>query len=56
MKIMIANSRVKDKCKTMPEVIRNFDFFLYFDTAYMRKYPLQVTSAQGIAQNTLYIT
>ena len=53
---MIANSRIKDKCKTMPEVIRNFDFFLYFDTAYMRKYPLQVTSAQGIAQNTLYIT
>ena len=51
---MIANSRIKDKCKTMPEVIRNFDFFLYF--AYMRKYPLQVTSAQGIAQNTLYIT
>ena len=56
MKIMIANSRVKDKCKTMLGVIRNFDFLLYFVTAYMRKYRLHVTSAQGIAQNTLYIT
>ena len=56
MKTMIANSRIKDKCKTMPGVIRNFDFFLYFDTAYMIKYPLHVTSTQGIAQNALYIT
>ena len=56
MKTMITNSRIKDKCKTMPGVIRNFDFFLYFDTAYMIKYPLHVTSTQGIAQNALYIT
>ena len=58
MKIMIVNSKIKRKSKTILGVIRNLvlDFILYFVTAYMRKYPIYVTSAQGTTQNTLYIT
>ena len=58
MKIVTTNSKIKRKCKTMLAVIRNLilDFILYFFTAYMRKYPAHVTSVQGRAQNTLYIT
>ena len=32
------------------------DVILDFVTAYIRKYPINVTSAQGTTQNTLYIT
>ena len=59
MKIRTVNSKIKHKCKTMLGVIRNLilDFILYSVTAYMRKYPMcRVTSVQGKAQNTLYIT
>ena len=44
--------------QTMLGVIRNLilDFFLFFVTACMRKYPTHVTSVQGTVQNTLYIT
>ena len=31
-------------------------FYSLLFTAYMRKYPAHVTSVQGRAQNTLYIT
>ena len=57
MKIMIANSKIKHKSKTILGVIRNlvFDFILYFVTAFMRKYPTHVTSAQGTTQNKQYI-
>ena len=55
---MIKNSKVKRKCKIVLGVIGNLVlyFALYFVTAYMRKYPINVTSAQGTAQNTLCIT
>ena len=55
---MIVNSKIKYKSNTMLGVIRNLvlDFILYFVTAYMRKCPIHVTSAQGTTQNTLYIT
>ena len=56
MKIMIVNSKIKHKCKAMLGVIRNlvFDLILYFViTAYIRKYPIHVTSAQGTTQNAL---
>ena len=58
MKIMIVNSKIKHKSKTILGVIRNLvlDFILYFVTAYMRKYPIHVTSRQSTTQNTLYIT
>ena len=48
MKIMIVNSKIKHKCKAMLGVIRNLvlDLILYFViTAYIRKYPIHVTSA-----------
>ena len=55
MKIITVHSKITHKCKTMLGVIRNLvlDLILYFVTAYMRKYPIHVTSAQGTAQNTL---
>ena len=55
---MIVNSKIKNKFNTMLGVIRNLvlDFICYFVTAYMRKCPTHVTSAQGTIQNTLYIT
>ena len=55
---MTVNSKIKHKSKTMLGVIKNLvlDFVLYFVTAYMRKYPILVTSAPGTTQNTLYIT
>ena len=56
MKIMIVNSKIKHKCKTMLGVIRNLvlDLILYFVvTAYIRKYTIHVTSAQGTTQNAL---
>ena len=58
MTIMTVNSKIKYKCKTMSGVIRNLilDFILYFVTAYIRNYPIHVTSARGTAQNALYIT
>ena len=58
MKIITVNSKITNKCKTMLGVIRNLvlDFIIDFVTAYMRKYPICVTSAHGTAQNTLYIT
>ena len=45
MKIMIVDSKVKQKPKTILGRIRNLvlDFILYFVTAYMRKYPIHVT-------------
>ena len=57
MKIMIVNSKTKYKSNTMLGVIRNLvlDFILYFGTAYIRKCPIHVTSAQGTTQNILYI-
>ena len=58
MKIMIVNAKIKQKCKAMLGVIRHLilDFILYFVTAYIKKYPIHVTPAQGAAQNVLYIT
>ena len=55
---MIVNSKIKNESKTMLGVIRNLalDFILYFVTAFMRKCPIHVTSAQSTIQNTLYIT
>ena len=49
MKIMIVNFKIKHKSKTILGVIRNLvlDFILYFVTAYMKKSPVHVTSAQG---------
>ena len=57
-KFMIVISKIKHKCKTILGVMRNLvlDFILYFVTAYMRKYPIHVTSRQRATQNTLYIT
>ena len=54
MKIVIVNSKLKQKPKTILGMIRNLilDFILYFVTAYIKEYPIHVTSAQGIAQNT----
>ena len=50
---MTVNSKIKQKCKTMLRMNRNLilDFIIYFVTAYMRKYPTHVTSAQGTLQN-----
>ena len=70
MRIMIVNSKVKHKSKTMFGVIRNlvFDFIVlvlksfwfysssFFVTTSMGKYPIHVTSAKSTTQNTLYIT
>ena len=58
MKTMTVNSNIKHKSKIMLGVIKNvvLDFILYFVTAYMRKCPIHVTSAQGATQNTLCIT
>ena len=58
MKIINVNSKIKHKSKNFLEVIRNLvlDFIIHLVTAYMRKYPIHVTSAQGSTQNTLYIT
>ena len=55
---MIVNSKIKHKSKTILGVTRYLilDFILFFDTAYMRKYPIHVTSAQGTTQNTQHIT
>ena len=49
MKIMVSNSKTKHIFKTILGVIRNLllDFILFFVTAYMRNYPILVTSAQG---------
>ena len=45
MKIMIVNSKIKQKSKTILGVIRNLvlDFILYFVTEYILKYPIHVT-------------
>ena len=58
MKIMIENSKTKQKPKAILGKIRNLvlDFILYFITTYMRKYPIHVTWAQGLTPNTLCIT
>ena len=50
MKIMIVNSKIKHKSKTILRVIRNLvlGFILYYVTASMRKYPIHVR-----AQNTI---
>ena len=71
MKIMIENSKTKQKPKTILGRIRNLvlDFILYLYTAYiliymkynyciyyMRKYHIHVTCAQGKTLNTLCIT
>ena len=52
------NSKIRHKSKSMSGVIRNLvlGFILYFVTAYMRKYPIYVTSVRGPIQNTIYIT
>ena len=57
MKTMILNSKIKHKSETILGVIRNLalDFIFYFVTASMKKYHINVISAQGITQNTLYI-
>ena len=49
--MMIVNSKIKHKSKTMLGVIRNLvlDFILYFVTVYMRKCHIHITSAQGTA-------
>ena len=46
MNVMIVNSKIKQKSKTILGVIRNLvlDFILYFVTAYyMRKCPIHIT-------------
>ena len=55
MRTVIANFKIKHKCKTMLRVIRNLilDFILCVVTAYTIKYSTHATSAQGTAQNTL---
>ena len=55
---MIVNSKIKHKSKAVLGVIRNLvlNIIIYFVTAYMRNYPIHVTSAQGTIQNTLLIT
>ena len=55
---MIVNPKLKHKSKRILGVIRNLvlDFILFFVNAYMRKYPIHVTSVQGTTQNTLCIT
>ena len=52
---MVPNSRQKHKSKKIPEVMRGLvlDFLLYCYC--MTKHPLNVTSAQGTTQGTLYI-
>ena len=54
MKIMVVNSKIKHKSKTMLEMIRNLvlDFILFIVTAYKRKRPMHIT-AQDTTQNTL---
>ena len=56
-KIIIVGSEIKHKSVTMLRVIRDLvlDFIRYFVAAYMRNYPIHVTSAQNITQNTLCI-
>ena len=58
MNIMIVNSKIKHKSKTILGKKKSIllDIILYFVTAYMRKYPIHVTSAKGTRQNTLCIT
>ena len=58
MKIMIVNYKIKHKFKAMLVVIKNlvFDYILYFVTTYMRKYSIDITSAQSRVQNIIYIT
>ena len=55
---MIVNSKIKHKSKAVLGVIRNLvlNIIIYFVTAYMRNYPIHVTSAQGTIQNALLIT
>ena len=55
---MIVNSEIRHKYKTILGVINNLvlDFTIYFVTAYIRKYPINVTAAQSATQNTLCIT
>ena len=55
MTIMTVNSKTKHKFKIMLGVIRSLvlDFIIYFVTAYMRKYPVHVTSAPDTTQNTI---
>ena len=57
MRTVTANFKIKHKCKTMLRVIRNLilDFILCVVTTYTIKYSTHATSAQGTAQNTLYI-
>ena len=58
MEMTIVNSKIKHISNTMLGVRINLvlDCILYFVTAYMRNYPILVTSAQGATPNTLYIT
>ena len=54
MKLLVTNSEMKHKPKTLPEVIRDLvlDFVLYFVTVW--QYLLQVILAQGTTQDTLW--
>ena len=54
---MIVNSKIKQKSKAILRVIRSLllDSILYFVTAYMRKYPIHVTSAKGTKRDILCI-
>ena len=57
MKIMIGNTKIKQKSKTILGVIRNLvlDFILYFATAYVIWEIPYVTWAQVKTPNTLCI-
>ena len=44
---MIVNSKTYHKLKTMLEVLEIQFLISFFVTAYMRKYSIHVTSAQG---------
>ena len=46
--IMVLNSKIKHKLKTVLGVIRNLvlEFILYSVNSYMKKYPIHVTLAQ----------
>ena len=60
MKVMIGNSKTKQKPRTILGRIRNLvlDFILYFVTAHIisESIPIHVTCAPGKTLNTLCIT
>ena len=58
MKIITVNSKTKHKSRTMLGVIMKTSSWFYYLLCYCiyEKVPIHVTSAQGTAQNALYIS